>query len=118
VKLANNNKQDVTDIHSMSPKQHKRLSIEELKVLIGPIAKKHGVDKVYLFCSVARGDYEEDSDYDFCIERGKIKSLLMLAAFYIDVENAIKCKADILTMDALDPKFKNAVLTDGVVIYR
>jgi len=58
-----------------------RHSIEELKRIIFPIAERYGVNKVYLFGSVARGDYTENSDYDFCIERGKIRSLLDLSGF-------------------------------------
>jgi len=52
----------------MSSAIHKRHSIEELRAIVAPVAEKYGVDKVYLFGSVARGDYNENSDYDFCIE--------------------------------------------------
>jgi predicted nucleotidyltransferase len=54
----------------MSSEAHKRLSVEELRTIVAPVAHKYGVDKIYLFGSVARGDYDDDSDYDFCIERG------------------------------------------------
>jgi len=58
----------------MSPTVHKRLSIEELRSIVEPIAKEYGVDKVYLFGSTARGDDGDNSDYDFCIERGRYQT--------------------------------------------
>jgi len=51
------------------------LSFDKICELVAPIAKKYGVEKVYLFGSIARGDYDEDSDYDFCISSGSIRGL-------------------------------------------
>jgi len=44
-----------------------RPSVEELSAIVALIAEKYGVNKVYIFGSVARGGYNENSDYDFCI---------------------------------------------------
>lgn len=43
----------------------KGYTIEELRRTVGPIAESHGMRRVYLFGSRARGDHREDSDYDF-----------------------------------------------------
>lgn len=50
-------------------------TIEELKAIIIPIAKKYGIQKVYLFGSMARGDGDENSDIDLRIEKGELKGL-------------------------------------------
>jgi len=50
----------------------KRYSVDELGAIATPIAKKHGVNRVYIFGSVARGDYNENSDYDFYIELNEV----------------------------------------------
>ena len=42
-------------------------SIDEIRKIVAPIAKQHGVDKVFLFGSYARGAAEEDSDVDVMI---------------------------------------------------
>ena len=47
-------------------------TIEELKAIIIPIAKKYGIQKVYLFGSIARGDGDENSDIDLRIEKGTL----------------------------------------------
>jgi|GEM_PF-6570799 len=55
----------------MSSTARKIHSVEELREIVAPVAEKYGVDKVYLFGSIARGDFNEDSGYDFFIEKGK-----------------------------------------------
>jgi predicted nucleotidyltransferase len=39
------------------PETKKIHSIDELKSLVAPVAEKYGAGKVYLFGSVARGDF-------------------------------------------------------------
>ena len=101
----------------MSSAINRRLSIEELKSIVSPVAERYGVSKVYLFGSVARGDYNENSDYDFCIELGKIRSLLDLSEFFQDLRDAVGHEIDLVDTKALDREFLNVVMTEGVVIY-
>ena len=95
----------------------KGYSIEELKAIVSPVAEKYGVDKVYLFGSRARGDHGEDSDYDFCIERGKIQTLFTLAGFFRELHDAVGCEIDLVTTKSLEPEFLNTVLTEGILVY-
>ena len=101
----------------MPSKTQKKLSIEELKLIVGPIATEYGVEKVYLFGSMARGDDDDDSDYDFCIERGKISDLFELSGFFGDLKDAIGHEIDLVTTGALPPEFMENVIRDGVVLY-
>ena len=41
--------------------------LKRIKDTVVPIAQKFGVEKVTLFGSMARGDNDENSDYDFLI---------------------------------------------------
>ena len=101
----------------MSSATQKKLSIGELKTIVAPVAEKYGVDKVYLFGSVARGDYNEDSDYDFCIERGKIDCIFVLSGFFRDLREAVGSEIDLVTTRSVDPEFLNKILAEGVMIY-
>jgi predicted nucleotidyltransferase len=101
----------------MSSEIHRRRTIEELRSIVAPIAEKYGVDKVYLFGSVARGDYDENSDYDFCIERGKIHSLVTLSGFRRELRDAVGYEIDIVTIKALEPEFLNTVMAEGIELY-
>lgn len=101
----------------MSPKKHKRLSIEELRSVVTPVAAKYGVKKVYLFGSVARGDHNKDSDYDFCIEKGKIDCILVQSEFFKDLHDAIGHDIDLVTTRSVNSEFLDRIMKEGVLIY-
>jgi hypothetical protein len=56
----------------------KKYTIEEIKAIVEPIARKYGVARVYLFGSYARGDVIENSDVDF---RGSTPSATAFGPF-------------------------------------
>jgi predicted nucleotidyltransferase len=101
----------------MCPAAGKKLSFEELRSIVAPIAERYGVGKVYLFGSVARGDCGEDSDYDFCIELGKIRSISVLSEFFQDLRDAVRCEIDLVDTKSAGPEFLNRILTEGVIVY-
>ena len=101
----------------MSPETHRRLSIDELRRIVKPVAEKYGVDRIYLFGSMARGDYNESSDYDFCIESSKMRSLLELSGFFRELKEAIGSEIDVVEKEALKGEFLNAVMSEGVELY-
>ncbi len=101
----------------MSSAIKKRHSIDELRSIVAPVAERYGVSKVYIFGSVARGDHRDDSDYDFCIESGKIRGMFTLSSFFQDLRYAVGSDIDLVDIKALDGDFLNAVLSEGIVIY-
>ena len=92
-------------------------SIPELSAILAPIAKKHGVRRVSVFGSVARGDAHAGSDVDLCIDAGAIESLLGLIAFRLDAEEALHASVDLVTTDSNDRKFLSMIKPDEVVLY-
>jgi predicted nucleotidyltransferase len=94
-----------------------RLDAKELKTRIAPIASRHGVQRVYLFGSHARGDARSDSDIDLCIEKGNIRTLLDLSGFYLDLQETLGRPIDVVTTDSLEGNFKNAIEKDFIEIY-
>ena len=76
-------------------------TITELEQIIAPIARQHGVSRVYLFGSYARGEATEASDVDLCIDSGRIKSLFQLGGLYADLEDALEKPLDLVTTDGL-----------------
>jgi predicted nucleotidyltransferase len=91
--------------------------LERIKNIVAPIAQKHGVEKVWLFGSRARGDAKPDSDYDFLISCGRIHSLWDFADLWDDLEEAFLSKVDIVTDTADDQEFIEQIRKDEVVIY-
>ncbi|MCL2608189.1 MAG: nucleotidyltransferase domain-containing protein [Methanomassiliicoccaceae archaeon] len=101
----------------MSSKVHKRLSVEELRSIVKPIAEEYGVGKVYLFGSVARGDFSKKSDYDFCIELGKIEDLFEYSGFFQDLRDAIGHEIDLVDTEAINDEFLETIMKEGVALY-
>ena len=93
------------------------LDANEIKTRIAPIASRHGVQRVYLFGSCARGDARSDSDIDLCIEKGNIRTLLDLSGFYLDLQETLGRPIDVVTTDSLEGDFKNAIEKDFIEIY-
>ena len=92
-------------------------TIEELKAIIIPIAKKYGIQKVYLFGSMARGDGDENSDIDLRIEKGELKGLFALGGFYAEISEALQKNVDVVTTGSLDQEFLDEIKEDEVLLY-
>ena len=61
-------------------------TIEEIKTKTIPIAKKHGISRMCLFGSYARGEANDNSDIDIYVDKGKMTSLIKYMAFVYDLE--------------------------------
>lgn len=84
---------------------------------VTPIAQKFGVEKVTLFGSVARGDNDENSDYDFLASKGNIKSLLQYMDFVMQLEEVFNAHVDVVLESSPDKYIVEAARKEGVVIY-
>jgi len=101
-----------------STKIKQNLNFEELCKIVAPIAKKRGVDRIYLFGSRARGDGDVESDYDFFIIPGCIKSLIGLSGLMQDLEEALGSNVDIISEDPhIKEDFLQEVLRDRRLVY-
>ena len=78
-------------------------SVDEIRRIIFPIAEKYHLPAVYLFGSYARGEATADSDIDFIVDTSQteLKSLFSLGALYIDFEEALHKKIDLITEQSL-----------------
>lgn len=92
-------------------------TIDEIKTIAGPIAKQYGVAALYLFGSYARGEATPQSDLDFRIEKGNLRSLLQLAGFQLDLEEQFSKNLDVLTTQMLTPQFLSSIRPEEVLIY-
>ena len=95
----------------------KSYTIDEIKKIVTPIAKKYQIALVYLFGSFARGDYNEQSDIDIRIEKGKLKGMIALCGFYTEVSEALERRVDVLTTGSLSDVFLESIKKDEVILY-
>ena len=92
-------------------------SLDEIRHIAAPIAARHGVDALYLFGSYARGDATPNSDLDFRIEKGNIRTLYQLAGFEMEMEAGFDKRLDVLTTQMLSEKFLQSIQPEEVLIY-
>ncbi len=96
-------------------------TIREIADIIAPIAARYKVDKIYIFGSYARGDANESSDIDLCIEAVAIKGLFALGGLYSELEEALGKELDLVTAKSLkynnDNNFKNNLKKERILIY-
>lgn len=73
-------------------------TFEEIKVIAKSIFEKYKIKKAYLFGSYARGEAKADSDIDIMIvkENSNISTLLNLAEFETELQEALQKKVDII----------------------
>lgn len=95
----------------------KEYTFEELCQIVGAVAARHGVIRVYLFGSRARGDNTEGSDYDFCILTPDDYGLFEVGGFYADLKDALGTDIDVVCEESLRNDFSREVLRDRRLLY-
>lgn len=95
----------------------KPYSIEEIRKIAAPIAKAHGVKRIALFGSYAKGEANEESDVDFLVDKGTMIGLIRYFTFVYDLEDALKCHVDVVTTTGSDQNFINKIRANEVLLY-
>lgn len=87
---------------------------DDIKAGIIALAKQHGVEKVILFGSRARGDNRERSDVDLAARGGD------MTRFTLDVDDRLPTLLmfDVVNLDEpVQPELLAAIRHDGIVLY-
>ena len=101
----------------MFRRKKKEITLDDLRNIVTPIASKYNVKRVYLFGSRARGDYTEDSDYDFflVLDYDKV-TLVELGSFISELEDALGKHVD-FAYDSASEEFKAIIRDDMRLVY-
>lgn len=102
-------------------------TVDEIRAIVTPIAKKYRLPAVYLFGSYARGTADAHSDVDLLVDTAgtELKSLMTLGALYNELEEALGKKIDLITVSGLQQRvqipsqeaFRDAVWKEKVSLY-
>ena len=92
-------------------------SLEEIRSIAAPIARKYGIASMYLFGSYARGEACEQSDIDLRNDRGSIRSLFALGGLYSDLQESFAKPLDLVTTQSLSPAFLDSIKSEEVLLY-
>jgi len=78
------------------------------------LAEKHGVRRVRVFGSVARGEAGPQSDLDVLVEFEKGRSLLDLVGFQQDMTDLIGGRVDVVAEGGLSPYLEDRILREAI----
>ena len=92
-------------------------SFNEMCDIVGPVAARFGVEKVYLFGSRARGDESEGSDYDFYIKPGNLRGLIKLNGLIFALADALGAEVDVIPEGSVNEDFDKEILCDRRLVY-
>ncbi len=93
-------------------------TLDEIKAIANPIAKRYNIAALYLFGSYARGEATSESDLDFRVDRGQLTDMLELGGLCSDLEQGFNPKKlDVLTTQMLTPDFLTRIQPEEVLIY-
>lgn len=78
------------------------------------LVREHGARDPRIFGSVARGTATADSDIDLLVELEPGRSLLDLGGLLMDLQQALGCPVDVVTVQGLRPRIRERVLREAV----
>ncbi len=81
------------------------------------ICRQNDVAKIGVFGSMARGEFNDQSDVDLLVEFSKRKSLLALVALERQISAVFGKKVDLLTEAAISPYLRDKIKSDLRIIY-
>ena len=91
--------------------------LDDLKNIVSPIASRYNIRRVDLFGSRARGDNDDESDYDFIILCPEDMGLIGLTNFRHELMQALNRPVDFAYEDYLTSGFNSLVGQDKVLVY-
>jgi len=87
---------------------------QDKRAAILAIAAKHGVQRVRVFGSFARGDARADSDLDLLIDAGPRTPPWFPGGLLVDLEEELGRKVDVAEESALHPLIRDRVLHEAI----
>ena len=81
------------------------------------ILVKHGVKKISVFGSFARGEEDGKSDLDLLVDFSERKSLLDMVGIELELSDKLKRKVDLLTEKSISPYLIDAIKAEAKVIF-
>ena len=100
------------------------LTLDAIKMLLLPAARKYDLSRVFLFGSYARGEAGPGSDVDILIEGGNLGTMKRLSDLSVALEESLGRPVDIITMNMLNrdqsragKRLRNHIEKDKVLVY-
>ncbi|MBP9759446.1 nucleotidyltransferase domain-containing protein [Candidatus Dojkabacteria bacterium] len=93
------------------------MNIDEVKQKTKAIFEQYGILSAGVFGSIARGDYNDESDVDLMVTLGRPMGMFDYMRFIDSLEAVVKRKVDIVTDKSINQRVKPFILKDLTTIY-
>lgn len=90
--------------------------LKEKREEILRIAARHGAHNVRVFGSVARGEADAHSDIDLLVEFEPDRSLLDHAALWLELQELLGCKVDVVSEGGVKARIRDRVLREALPV--
>ena len=90
--------------------------LKEKREEILRIAAQHGAHNVRVFGSVARGEADAQSDLDLLVEFEPDRSLLDHAALWLELQELLGCKVDVVSEGGVKARIRDRVLREALPV--
>ncbi len=87
--------------------------LREKRECILQVAARHGARNIRVFGSVARGEADEHSDIDLLVEMEPGRTLLDRAALWLELQELLSCKVDVVSDHGIKPRIRDRVLREA-----
>ena len=78
------------------------LTIDDIRIMILPVAKKYKMERVFLFGSYARGDAVSDSDIDLYVQGSSIRYIKEYMHIIERLQEVTGKEVDVIMSEAID----------------
>jgi predicted nucleotidyltransferase len=89
-----------------------RLILVKRKEILN-LAASRGMSKVRVFGSFARGTARKTSDIDLLVDAGPNISMLDIIGLWLDLEELLGRKVDLITESGIHPELREAILSEA-----
>jgi predicted nucleotidyltransferase len=90
--------------------------LKEKREEILRIAARHGARNVRVFGSLARGEADAQSDIDLLVEFEPDRSLLDHAALWLELQELLGCKVDVVSEGGVKVRIRDRVLREALPV--
>ena len=90
--------------------------LESKRDQILEISRRHGVERVRVFGSMARGDARADSDVDLLVDAGPDTSAWFPGSLIADLEELLGRRVEVVEPAGLSPRLRDRVLAEAVAL--
>jgi len=95
---------------------YSKSNYKELYEKVISILKKHGIKRILVFGSYARGEATSESDLDLIVEFPRGTSLLDHIRIENELMETLKIKIDLLSKNGISPYLIDNIMKEAIVI--